>query len=98
VGTPDELLDRILDAAAGIKKREDKLRHATRDLRTRVAKRTEVDDRIFRAFPLNSNIICFLSVKFFKINYNLNIINTKQFSSRPLTVILYLYIHTALTR
>ena len=63
--TPDELLDRILDAAAGIKKRDDKLRHATSDLRTRVAKRTEVDDGIFRAFPLNSNTICYLSVKSF---------------------------------
>ena len=50
VGTPDELLDRILDAAARIKKREEKLRRATRDLRTRVAKCTEGDDGIFEHF------------------------------------------------
>jgi hypothetical protein len=42
----DELLARILDAAACIKKREDQLRRTTRDLRTRVAKCTEVDGGI----------------------------------------------------
>jgi hypothetical protein len=42
----DELLARILDAAARIKKREDQLRRTTRDLRTRVAKCTEVDGGI----------------------------------------------------
>jgi hypothetical protein len=42
-GYTDELLARILDAAASIKKREDQLRRTTRDLRTRVAKCTEVD-------------------------------------------------------
>jgi hypothetical protein len=47
VDTPDELLARILDAAACIKKREDQLRRTTRDLRTRVAKCTEVDGGIF---------------------------------------------------
>jgi len=47
VDTPDELLARILDAAAGIKKREDRLRRTTRELRTRVAKCTEVDGGIF---------------------------------------------------
>ena len=36
VDTPDELLARILDAAACIKKREYQLRKKTRDLRTRV--------------------------------------------------------------
>ena len=36
--TPDELLARILDAAARIKKHEDQLRRTTRDVRTRVAK------------------------------------------------------------
>ena len=41
--TPDELLDHILDAAARIKKREDQLRRTTSDLRTRVAKCTEVE-------------------------------------------------------
>jgi len=47
VDTPDELLARILDAAACIKKREDQLRRKTRDLRTRVAQCTEVDGGIF---------------------------------------------------
>ena len=38
VDTRDELLARILDAAARKKKREDQLTRTTRDLRTRVAK------------------------------------------------------------
>jgi hypothetical protein len=42
-GYTDELLARILDSAACIKKREDQLRRTARDLRTRVAKCTEVD-------------------------------------------------------
>jgi hypothetical protein len=47
VDTRDELIARILDAAARIKKREDQLTQTTRDLRTRVAKCTEVDGGIF---------------------------------------------------
>jgi len=47
VGTPDELLDRIFDPAARIKKREDKLRRTTRDLRTPVAKCVEGDGGTF---------------------------------------------------
>jgi hypothetical protein len=43
----DELLARITDAAARIKKREDQLRQKTRDLRTRAAMCTEVDGGIF---------------------------------------------------
>lgn len=43
VDTPDELLARILDPAARIKKREDGLRRRTRNVRTRVAKCIEVD-------------------------------------------------------
>jgi hypothetical protein len=46
VVTPDELLARILDAAARIKKREDQLRRTTRDLRARVAKCTQVEGGI----------------------------------------------------
>ena len=46
VDAPDELLARILDAAARIKKREDQLRRTTRDLRTGVTKCTEVDGGI----------------------------------------------------
>jgi hypothetical protein len=38
VDTPDELLARILDAAASIKTREDQLRRTTHDFPTRVAK------------------------------------------------------------
>ena len=48
VDTRDELLARILDAAACIKKREDQLRRTTRDLHTPVAKFTEVDGWIFK--------------------------------------------------
>jgi hypothetical protein len=44
VDTRDELLARILYPTARIKKREDQLRRTTRDLRTRVAKCTDVDD------------------------------------------------------
>jgi hypothetical protein len=47
VDTGEELLARIFDAAARIKKREDQLRRTTRDLRTRVAKCIEVDAGIF---------------------------------------------------
>jgi len=44
--TEGELLAHILDAAARIKTREDQLRRTTRDLRTRVAKCTEVNSGI----------------------------------------------------
>jgi hypothetical protein len=47
VGTPDEFLASILDAAASIKKRDFQLRRTTRDLRTRVAKCIEVEGGIF---------------------------------------------------
>jgi hypothetical protein len=43
VNTRYELLARILGAAARIEKREDQLRRKTRDLRTIVAKCSEVD-------------------------------------------------------
>jgi hypothetical protein len=46
--TLKELLARILDAAASIKKLEDQLRQAKRDLRTRVAKCVEDDGGIFK--------------------------------------------------
>ena len=52
VDTPDELLARILDAAACIKKSEDQLRRTTDDLPTRVAECVEADGVIFR------NIYC----------------------------------------
>jgi len=47
VDTPDELLARILDVVASVKKREEQLRRTTRDLRARVAKCAEVDGGIF---------------------------------------------------
>ena len=50
VDTPDELLARILNAAACVKKREDQLRRTTRDIHTPVAKCTEVDGRIFEFY------------------------------------------------
>jgi len=48
VDTPHELLARILDAAARIRKPEDQVRRTTRDLRTRFAKCAEVDGGIFK--------------------------------------------------
>ena len=45
--TPDERFARILDAAVPIKKPEDQPRRTTQDLRTPVAKCTEVDGGIF---------------------------------------------------
>jgi hypothetical protein len=47
VDSRHELLARILDAAARLKKPEDQLRQTTRNLRTRVAMCTEVDGGIF---------------------------------------------------
>jgi hypothetical protein len=44
VDTQDELLARVFDAVASTKKREDQLRRTSRDLRTRVAKCTEIGD------------------------------------------------------
>jgi len=47
VDTRNELLPRILVAAASIEKHEDQLRRTTRDLQTRGAERNEVDGGIF---------------------------------------------------
>ena len=44
VDTQDELLARILDAAANTKNREYQLRRTTRHLHTRVTNCTEIDD------------------------------------------------------
>ena len=60
--TPDKLMDRILVVAVCIKKREDQPIRTTSDLRTRVAKCTEVDGWDFRIFTVNCNIICHLSL------------------------------------
>lgn len=50
--TRDELLARIFDAAARMKKREDQLRRTRRELGTRVAKFTEFDSGIFEHYKL----------------------------------------------
>jgi hypothetical protein len=47
VNTREELLDRIMDATARIKERQDELIRATRHVLTRVAKRIDVDGGIF---------------------------------------------------
>jgi hypothetical protein len=47
VETRYELVARVWDAAARVKKREDQLRRTTRDLRTRVAECTEVYSGVF---------------------------------------------------
>jgi hypothetical protein len=47
VDTPGELLARILDAAANIKKSEDQLSRTTRDFRTLMAQCIEVGGWIF---------------------------------------------------
>jgi hypothetical protein len=52
---PDELVARILDAAGSIKRREDQMRRTTRDLRTPVAKCSEVDGGILGTFIVNCN-------------------------------------------
>jgi hypothetical protein len=46
VDTRDELLARILNHVASIKKHEHRLRRTARDLHTRVAKCIKVDGRI----------------------------------------------------
>jgi len=62
VETRDELLTRILVAAVCIKKCEDQLRLTTRDLRTRVAKYSEVDGGFFEHLFLNCDKIWHLFV------------------------------------
>jgi hypothetical protein len=58
VDTRDELLARILHVVARIKKREDQCRRTTRNLRTRIAKRTEVGGDIFVTSTVNRNVAC----------------------------------------
>jgi hypothetical protein len=62
VVTRDEPLAHILDAAARMKKREDKLKRTTRDLRTRVAKCFEVDGGISEKFIANCKKTCNIDV------------------------------------
>jgi len=69
VDTPDELVARILHAAACIKKREDQLRRTTRDLRERVAGCIAVrwDIRKFIA-NCNRTVISVLKSVFYTLN------------------------------
>jgi hypothetical protein len=71
VDTRDELLARILVAAAGMNKRENQRRRATRDLRTRVATCTEVDGGIFEPLLWTVRDLLFLCNKsvFQTLNY-----------------------------
>jgi len=55
VDTPNELLASILDVAACIENREDKLRRTAHDLHTRVAKCAEVSGEVFRTYIVNCN-------------------------------------------
>jgi hypothetical protein len=64
VDRPDELLARILDAAACIKKNEDQLRRKTRDLHIPVSKCTEVDGGIFEHLLCTVTDLSFLCDKF----------------------------------
>jgi hypothetical protein len=61
VDTPDELLSRNMDEAASITKCEDQLRRTKRDLRTRVAKCSEVDGGVFEHLlrtVIDSSFLC----------------------------------------
>ena len=53
INSRQKLLARIVCAASHIKKREDQLRRTTRDLRTRVAKCTEVGGGMWGTFIVN---------------------------------------------
>ena len=53
INIQDELLARILDAAARTKKRDDELRRTIRDFRKRVAKCIEADGGIFEHLLAN---------------------------------------------
>jgi hypothetical protein len=64
VDARDGLLDRILDAAACIKRREYQLRQTTRSLRARVAKSAEVDGGIFEHLLCTVTNLSFLCNKF----------------------------------
>jgi hypothetical protein len=61
----DDLLARVLDAAARIKKREDELGRTTHDLRTRVTKWIEFDGGIFEHLlrtVTNLSVLCNKSI------------------------------------
>jgi hypothetical protein len=59
INIQDELLGRILDAAARTKKREDELRRTIRDFRKRVAKCIEANDGIFEHLLSNVTLYHF---------------------------------------
>jgi hypothetical protein len=68
MSTRDELLASILYAAANIKERKDQLRRITRDLRTRVAKCTDVDGGISENVLQNVKNLSYLCNKFVIFN------------------------------
>jgi len=70
VETPDELLARISDAAAHIKKREDQLRRTTRDLRARVRQCIEVAVGIFGRPLWTGTDLSFLCNKYVVLTCN----------------------------
>ena len=74
VDTPDEFLALTLDAAACIKRREDQMRRPTRDLRTRVAKCTEVGGEIFLTPIVNcKKKLSFLCKEIYHLNIKLKL-------------------------
>jgi hypothetical protein len=62
--TREELLFRILDAAARIKKRKDQLRRTTPDFRTRLTRCIEVDGGIFEHLRAAASIEILTRVPF----------------------------------
>jgi hypothetical protein len=88
VDTQHELLARILDAAACVKKRKDQFRRTTGDLLTRVAKCIEVDGGIFE------HLLWVVTNLSFKSSVRMNIqLIVIEVSVLPFTV----HIQTALT-
>ena len=93
MGKRDELLARILDAAAGIKKREDQLRRKTHDLHTRVVKCTEVDGGVFEhLFQTVTNLIspCNMFVVLTVIKFKVQLIVSNFSFFITVTMLLFL--------
>ena len=72
VDTADELLASILDAAGSIEKREDQLRRTARDLRTPVAKCSEVDGGIFENLLRTVTDFCQFCVTNLSLKHKIN--------------------------
>jgi hypothetical protein len=74
VDAPDELLARILDAAACVKKHEDQLGRTTLDVRTRVAKCFEIGGGIFEHLLRTLTNLSFLCKQIYHLNIKLKLI------------------------